>query len=65
MHDLPVRRQLLKNPGFRRGGAHLALGIGANTAIFSVISSVLLRPLPFKIPIGLWFGNAMSKKVMT
>jgi predicted permease len=60
-------RQLLKSPGFTfLALLTLALGIGLNTAIFSLINDLFLRGLPFKEPerVAHMYSNAKERKLL-
>lgn len=67
LHDLVVAtRNLARRPGFLLGGVLLlALGAGANAAVFAVVRGVLLRPLPFASPerlVAIWPDGFVSNE---
>ena len=67
MNDLKFAiRQLLKNPGFAAVAVlTLAVGIGVNTTIFSVVNAVLLEPLPYPEPdrlVQIWQTNPRANR---
>src|SRR2546421_3299442 len=63
LHDLQYAlRQLLRNPAFAAVAIlSLALGIGANTAIFSILNALLIRPLPVAAPGELFILRQQSR----
>src|SRR5580692_6286915 len=58
-------RQIKRSPGFAvMGVLTIALGVGANTAIFSLIEGALLRPLPYQNPdrlVVVWQTDALHR----
>jgi putative ABC transport system permease protein len=57
-------RTLLRSPGFTAVAVvAIALGVGANTAVFTIVNSVLLRPLPFPKPERLFALSAVPENL--